>query len=134
MSRKVPDAPEVPGQEDVLRWIRDFRNAIRSADYTAGKKLFHPKIIAFDSSSARLDGLESLEAKWQEDWPQNSEFDFLIRDASVIPALGMFVIAVEWCVPSAIVGGNPRLGRSTIVLLNFEGKLLCAHLHNSPSP
>lgn len=132
MKTKSKPTPRVLGQEDVQRWLFDFQRAIRSKNYEAGKKLFHRNVIAFGTTINRADVLEPLvEFQWRVSWPHNAKFEYLVKEACVIPAPGLFVVAVEWFVPAILIGGNPRWGRATLVLGNFEGKLLCIHSHHS---
>lgn len=133
----VPDVPvpKVLGQEDIQRWLFGFQRAIRSEDYEAGKKLFHRNVVGFGTNVTRADSLETLvEHQWRARWPNNGKFEYLVKDVRVIPAPGLFVIALEWFVPSVIVGGHTRLGRATFVLADFDGKLLCVHSHHSEAP
>lgn len=124
--------PKVIGREDVERWLFEFQRCIRSKNYTKARTLFHSRVIAFGTSVNRADSLDRLEERqWRKRWPDNGRFEYLVKSASVIPGAGMFVVAVEWCVPSPVIGANGRNGRATLVLLDFDGKLLCAHSHHS---
>lgn len=122
------------GQEDVQRWLFDFQRAVIHEDPEAAKKLFHRNVIGLEYGRPRADSIELLAFQWSEQWKNRKAFSFLMQDTRVIPAPGMFVVVTEWMVPSSILGGNPMLGRTTFVLANFEGKLLCVHLHNSLTP
>lgn len=114
------------------RWLLDFQRAIRGEDYEQGRKLFHPNVVAFGTSVNRADSLDALEeCQWKVRWPNNASFEYLVKEAKVIPAPGMFVVAIEWFVKSKIIRGSPRTGRATIVLGDFEGKLLGLHTHHS---
>jgi hypothetical protein len=138
-SRRVID-PQKPtrkilGQEDVQQWLFAFQKAVQKADFKSGRALFHKAVVAFETRLNRADDLDALNSgQWHKQWPSEEKFGFLFKEAKVIPVLGAFIIAIEWIVPSNIIGGHPRMGRSTFVLLGFEGKLLCVHVHASPSP
>lgn len=129
----MTDEPNPPGKAEVLRWLGDFQKAIQHEDYPAGRRLFHQNVVAFGTSVNRADSLDYLEERqWKDRWPRNHHFQYLIQTARVVPSPGMFVVAVEWkCPSSLIVRRPPRSGRATIVLADFEGKLLCVHSHHS---
>lgn len=134
LNASKPD-PRILGQQDVLQWLTEFQSAITALDFAAARELFHPAIIAFGTTANRADHLTSLcEFEWATRWPGQRDFEFCIGDAKVMPAPGLFVVAVEWKVPSPIIGGKAKWGRSTFALGNFEGKLLCIHSHDSEAP
>jgi len=131
---RLPASPETKatGQQDLQRWLHEFQRCIRKHDYAGAKKLFHANTIGFDTRQGRANSLNDLcEQQWKKSWEFQVGFEFLIQGANLIPAPGLFIIVIEWEAHSTIIGGNRKHGRSTFVLVDFEGKLLCVHSHNS---
>lgn len=132
MAKINPPLPKILGKEDVQNWLLNFKEGIRNQNYESAKSLFHRNVVAFESDpDVRLDSLDDLGQAWEVRWPSMAGIEFLEVSARIIPAPGAFMVVVEWVVPAPIVGGHPRLGRSTFLLLDFDGKLLCVHSHSS---
>ena len=124
--------PRIIGQEDIQRWLLAFQKCVRKRDYEKSRELFHSNVIGFGTESKRDNNIVDLDANdWKKAWGNMLAFEFVIKDAGVIPAPGMFVIAIDWLSRSPIYGGSNTNGRATIVLVNFDGKLLCVHSHFS---
>lgn len=113
-----------------------FQECVNQHDNSSLEKLFHSKTIGFESdllSASWFD--EIVERQWQKMCPSNQHlFSLIMADARVIPAPGMFVVAIKYMTTRKIVGCDPEFGQATFVLCDFEGKLLGVHSHVSGCP
>ena len=135
MSEPKKPQRKILGQEDVQRWLFAFQKAICAENQEELEKLFHANTIGFETGKRSASSSdEVVKDHWKELCPnQQHSFAFLMADARVIPAPGMFVVCIKHMTTRKIAGCEPFFGQMTFVLCNFEGKLLCVHSHESYS-
>ncbi len=112
-----------------------FQKDINAVGHLFLDALFHAKTIGFESDQKSSDSIAGVvKLQWSKLCPNSQHaFAFLMADARVIPAPGMFVVAIKSMTTRKIVGCEPVFHQMTFVLCDFEGKLLCVHVHVSPS-
>lgn len=112
-----------------------FQKSVHNFDPPLLPDLFHSKTISFESRSWNLESDVEYHLQWSSIVPSsNFKFSFLMQDAKVIPAPGMFVVAIKGMTIGNMIGCEPSFHQLTFVLCDFEGKLLGTHSHVSPCP
>ena len=120
----IPDLPEAPAaiRDSVLDWLDRFAATVREVDYRGAYPFWHPRIIAFGTVKALVEGLEPWrDQQWENVWPKSSDFRF-VRDAARVLASpdGKMAVAIA---PFTSTGyapdGKPfdRPGRTTLILV-----------------
>ncbi|TCH96836.1 DUF4440 domain-containing protein [Roseococcus sp. SYP-B2431] len=135
----TPDLPEAPPpiRDAILDWLDRFSATVREVDYRSAYPFWHPRIIAFGTVQALVEGLEPWrDQQWESVWPKTSDFRFP-RDAARVLASpdGRMAVAIA---PFTSTGyapdGTPfdRPGRATLILVpgGTEG-WLGVHSHMS---
>lgn len=138
----LPDAP--PAIRDaILDWLDRFAACVREVDYKSAYPFWHPRIIAFGTVQALVEGLESFrDRQWDSVWPRTSDFRFPPEAARVLASAdGSMAVAIA---PFTSTGyapdGTPfdRPGRTTLILVPNPGanpgegeKWLAVHSHMS---
>ncbi len=137
----TPDLPEAPPaiRAAVLDWLDRFAACVREVDYRAAYPFWHPRILAFGTVQAVVEGLEAFrDRQWESVWPRTSDFRFRLDAARVLASAdGSLAVAV---VPFESTGYAPggarfdRPGRTTLVLVPNSGdgeRWLASHSHMS---
>ena len=134
----MSDRPEDQGAVSVMTaWLRSLERCVRAVDFTAGRELFAPDVVAFGTRADVVSGLEALERQqWSGVWPN-------IRDFTIV----MDQLHAGWdgdlawgVVPFTSTGfhadGTPfsRPGRATIIAERRDGRWLAKHSHFSLHP
>jgi len=135
----LPEAP--PAIRDaVLDWLDRFSATVREVDYRAAYPFWHPRILAFGTVQAVVEGLAPFrDRQWESVWPRTSGFGFRLDAARVLAAAdGSLAVAIA---PFDSTGYAPdgapfdRPGRTTLVLMpnpDAAGELwLAVHSHMS---
>jgi ketosteroid isomerase-like protein len=134
----LPDAP--PAIRDaILDWLNRFAACVREVDYRSAYPFWHPRIIAFGTVQALVEGLEPFrDRQWESVWPRTSDFRFTAEAARVLASTdGSMAVAIA---PFTSTGYTPegtpfdRPGRTTLILVPnpSEGeRWLAVHSHMS---
>jgi len=135
----TPDLPEAPPaiRDAILAWLDRFSATVREVDYKSAYPFWHPRIIAFGTVKALVEGLEPWrDQQWESVWPKTSDFRFVLDVARVLASPdGQMAVAIA---PFTSTGyapdGKPfdRPGRTTLILMpgGAEG-WLSVHSHMS---
>ena len=136
-----PPAPadkSLVGQiNETIQWLEGFAEAVRTCDYARGRAMFAPEAVGFGTVAPRAVGLERLiNEQWRRVWGVTHGFSFYL---DVLEAGGeepVFWAAAPWSSFGRTADGVEleRRGRSTIVLVRRDGKLLAVHSHFSFLP
>ena len=124
-----PELPEAsaPVRAAILDWLDRFAACVREVDYRAAYPFWHPRILAFGTVQAVVEGLEPFrDRQWDSVWPRTSDFAFRLEAARVLASLdGSMAVAI---VPFTSTGyapdGTPfdRPGRTTLALTPNPGE------------
>lgn len=121
----------------VARWLEDFAEAVRSADYARGAALFDPGALGFGTVAQRADGLDALtREQWRHVWDATEGFRFDLADARIEAAGELAWVAATWSSMGFTDAGAPflRAGRATIVLRRGAAGWRAVHTHFSLNP
>ncbi|MFL1463718.1 YybH family protein [Roseococcus sp. DSY-14] len=117
----LPEAPEAV-RAAVLDWLDRFAACVREVDYRAAYPFWHPRILAFGTVQAVVEGLEPFrDRQWDSVWPRTSDFRFRLDAARVLASAdGTLAVAIA---PFDSTGYHPdgtrfdRPGRTTLALV-----------------
>jgi len=134
----IPEAGAATKAE-ILDWLERFAACVREVDYAAAYPFWHPRIIAFGTVQALVEGLEPFrDRQWESVWPRTSDFRFPPEAARVLASAdGSLAVAIA---PFTSTGyapdGTPfdRPGRATLILMPNPGAgegWLAVHSHMS---
>lgn len=117
-------------------WLHNFAGYVRTVDYDAAKRLWHPDVIAFSTHEDVVQGLEQyVSQQWRNVWPRTAEFQFDVEKACILTADddSVVVIVVTWTSTGFDPDGAPfaRPGRATLVFHRDEEGWNCVHVHMS---
>lgn len=136
-----PPLPEAPPAiaAAIHDWLARFAACVREVDYRSAYPFWHPRIIAFGTVQALVEGLEPFrDRQWESVWPKTSDFAFRLEATRVLASAdGSLAVAVA---PFTSTGYHPdgtpfdRPGRTTLVLVPNPGegeRWLAVHSHMS---
>ncbi len=117
----LPEAPEAI-RAAILDWLDRFAACVREVDYKAAYPFWHPRILAFGTVQAVVEGLEPFrDRQWNSVWPRTSDFRFRLDAARVLASAdGTLAVAIA---PFDSTGYHPdgtrfdRPGRTTLALV-----------------
>lgn len=121
MTPALPEAPP-PIRAAILDWLDRFSACVREVDYAAAYPFWHPRILAFGTVQAVVEGLEPFrDRQWDSVWPRTTDFRFRLDDARVLASRdGSLAVALA---PFDSTGYHPdgspfdRPGRTTLALV-----------------
>jgi len=124
-------------ESEVERWLRAFAKAVRERDYTAGRSLFAPDVVAFGTVADRAEGIDALVARqWRVVWETTRGFEFDAGSLRGERHGDRAWIAAAWS--SVATGAHAdrrrRTGRATLVLARDERGWRALHTHFSLEP
>ena len=125
-------------QPDIIAWMNRFSTAVRTRDFTAGRKLFSPNLRSFGTLADDVRDLDSLEERqWSITWPKTKHFKFETDSITChVSDNGCTAIVCSMWSSQRISDGTLRLGRSTIVLVreDIADAWVAIHSHFSLTP
>ncbi|WP_207538004.1 YybH family protein [Sabulicella rubraurantiaca] len=138
MSPALPEAPEAI-RAAIHDWLDRFAACVREVDYHSAYPFWHPRILAFGTVQAVVEGLEPFrDRQWSSVWPKTSDFRFRLDAARVLASAdGSMAVAI---VPFESTGYHPdgtrfdRPGRTTLALVPNSGEgepWVAVHSHMS---
>lgn len=120
----MPPLPEAPApiRAAIEDWLDRFSACVREVDYRAAYPFWHPRILAFGTVQAVVEGLEPFrDRQWDSVWPRTSDFRFRLDEARVLASAdGCMAVAIA---PFTSTGYHPdgtpfdRPGRTTLALV-----------------
>jgi ketosteroid isomerase-like protein len=122
---------------ETIQWLEAFAEAVRACDYARGQAMFAPEAVGFGTVAARAVGLERLvNEQWRRVWGVTHGFTFYLDALEAGGEEPVFWAAAPWSSFGRTANGVEveLRGRSTIVLVRREGKLLAVHSHFSFVP
>ncbi|MBY0337533.1 MAG: nuclear transport factor 2 family protein [Acetobacteraceae bacterium] len=117
----LPEAP--PAIRDAVHdWLDRFAACVREVDYAAAYPFWHPRILAFGTVQAVVEGLEPFrDRQWDSVWPRTSDFRFRLDATRVLasPDGGMAIAIAPFTSTGYHPDGTPfdRPGRTTLVMV-----------------
>lgn len=136
----LPEAPPAI-RAGVLDWLDRFAACVREVDYRAAYPFWHPRILAFGTVQAVVEGIAPFrDRQWESVWPKTSDFRFRLDAARVLasPDGGLAVAVAPFDSTGYAEGGArfDRPGRTTLVLVPKPGggdgeRWLAVHSHMS---
>lgn len=139
--------PARAGAEDVAFFtdlLDRFAACVRAVDYGAARWLWHPRVLAFGTHMAVVEGLDRFIAEqWQSVWPTIDDFRFTLPECRYLVAAdrSMATVIAPWTSTGHGADGTayPRPGRATLVFVMTEAGWRAIHSHMSlargvPSP
>jgi ketosteroid isomerase-like protein len=137
----APPLPEAPAAiaAEIRDWLERFAACVREVDYRSAYPFWHPRIIAFGTVQALVEGLEPFrDRQWESVWPKTSDFAFRLDATRVLASAdGSLAVAIA---PFTSTGYHPdgarfdRPGRTTLILMPNPGageRWLAVHSHMS---
>jgi ketosteroid isomerase-like protein len=117
----LPEAP-APIRAAILDWLERFAACVREVDYASAYPFWHPRIIAFGTVQALVEGIAPFrDRQWESVWPRTSDFRFVVDAARVLASAdGSLAVAIA---PFTSTGYHPdgtrfdRPGRTTLILV-----------------
>ena len=123
--------------DDVLEWMENFAQAVRSRDYTAGRTLFADAVFSFGTYSDQLNGLEDLVTnQWEPVWSATRNFQFN-QETVRCKIIGDHAwVAAVWQSQGRSAEGEwqDRYGRATLILQWRDEGWKAIHSHFSLRP
>lgn len=123
----MPPLPEAPApiRAAILDWLERFSACVREVDYKSAYPFWHPRILAFGTVQAVVEGLEPFrDRQWSSVWPRTTDFRFRLDAARVLASAdGSMAVAIA---PFESTGYHPdgtafdRPGRTTLALVPGE--------------
>jgi ketosteroid isomerase-like protein len=120
----TPDLPEAPAatRAAILDWLERFAACVREVDYASAYPFWHPRIIAFGTVQALVEGIAPFrDRQWDSVWPRTSDFAFRADVTRVLASAdGSLAVAIA---PFTSTGYHPdgapfdRPGRATLILV-----------------
>lgn len=138
MDDTLPEA-DAATRAGVVAWLARFAEAVRQVDYRSATPMWHPKVLAFGTHQAVLEGFEQFrDRQWDSVWPRTSGFRFRLEEARVLASAdGTLAVAIA---PFESTGYHPdgtpfpRPGRTTLALVpNAEGGEAWVAVHSHMS-
>jgi len=128
-----PEPPTLDPIAVARDWLSRYEHCVRQRDYAGAKALFHQRTICFGlDTNLAVDVDAMTKNEWEQVWPNQLRFTFVLSKLSIIPEGNLIAIAGHWTAHSVIAGAKPRHGRATVVLMGFSNKkVLAVHLHMS---
>ncbi|HZH47050.1 MAG TPA: nuclear transport factor 2 family protein [Roseococcus sp.] len=134
----LPEAPE-PVRAAILDWLERFSACVRDVDYRAAYPFWHPRILAFGTVQAVVEGLEPFrDRQWDSVWPRTSDFRFRLDAARVLAGAdaSLAVAIAPFTSTGYAPDGTPfdRPGRTTLALVPNAGpgeRWVAVHSHMS---
>ena len=124
-------------EEDRVRaWMIRFAAAVRSVDYTRGRKMFDDEVASFGSINEILEGLDELETKqWRNVWGCTRRFEFDYETLRCEVHGDMAWAMALWSSQGVNADGwFDRHGRCTFVFHRIGDRWLAVHSHFSMNP
>lgn len=117
--------------EHLWKWMKLFQECIRNRDVETASTLFHESVIGFDSWSSVALNLQGLQEQWTDQWGNQIQFEFDLKNARIIPAAPIWIVVTYWKARGLLVGSKEREGKATYCLALFESGIKCVHSHVS---
>ena len=136
----APDPFPLPaGAEDIAFFsalLEDFAASIRAVDYDSARPRWHPRVLAFGTHMAVIEGLEDFIAQqWHAIWPTIDDFRFLLPECRFLVSAGrsMASVVAPWISTGYHEDGRPypRPGRATLVFAMTKDGWKVIHSHMS---
>ena len=135
MDDTLPEA-DAATRAAILAWLARFAEAVRQVDYRSATPMWHPKVLAFGTHQAVLEGFEQFrDRQWDSVWPRTADFAFVTEAVRVLASAdGGMAIAIS---PFTSTGFQPdgttfpRPGRATLVLTRHGESWRAVHSHLS---
>jgi catechol 2,3-dioxygenase-like lactoylglutathione lyase family enzyme/ketosteroid isomerase-like protein len=118
-------------------WLRQLQACVRAQDFTAGRALCAPDMLAFGTKAEMVEGIdEVMKQQWQQVWPRIREFTIDAARARGAIHANRGWVAARWDSLGVRPDGStfPRPGRLTILFARRGGRWLATHTHFSLSP
>lgn len=139
--------PAQAGPEDAAFFaglLEQFAACVRAVDYASARWLWHPRVLAFGTHMAVVEGLERFIAEqWRSVWPTIDDFRFSLPECRFLVASdrSMATVIAPWTSTGHAADGStyPRAGRATLVFVMTGDGWRAIHSHMSlargvPSP
>jgi ketosteroid isomerase-like protein len=137
--QSLQETPPKPTRTPVgpVEWLREFAVAVRTRDFSSGRRLCSNNIVAFGTVSFRTDNLdELLLQQWQPVWNSTRGFDFDYESVNLELQDNLAVVMATWHSIGTCPNGSEfnRRGRATIILKRNENQWHAFHTHFSMQP
>jgi ketosteroid isomerase-like protein len=132
-----PSTNADPGLDELRAWFKALERCVRAVDYTGGKALFAPDVVAFGTRAQMVSGLDALMAQqWSGVWPFIADFTILTDRLHGAAAGDLAWAAVPWTSTGFHGNGEAfdRPGRATAAFRRQDGRWLATHTHFSLDP
>lgn len=139
--------PSEAGAEDrrfFQALLEDFAECVRNVDYGPARKIWHPRVLAFGTHMAVVEGIEDfVQAQWKSIWPTIDDFRFTLPDCRYLVASdrSMALVIAPWTSTGYHADGTtyPRPGRASLTFVMTADGWRAIHSHMSlargvPSP
>jgi catechol 2,3-dioxygenase-like lactoylglutathione lyase family enzyme/ketosteroid isomerase-like protein len=118
-------------------WLRQLQACVRAQDFSGGRALCAPELLAFGTRAEMVEGVDHVMARqWRQVWPYIREFTIAADQARGAIHGDRGWVAARWDSLGTRPDGStfPRPGRLTILFERRAGRWLAVHTHFSLSP
>ena len=118
-------------------WLRQLQACVRAQDFTAGRALCVPEMLAFGTRAEMVEGIDLvMQQQWRQVWPHIRQFTIDADQARGGIHSNRGWVAARWDSLGVRPDGStfPRPGRLTILFERRAGRWLATHTHFSLSP